>query len=39
MPLRNVKDALREAPRKGWSHKQAVAIGLKAEGKSKKKTR
>ena len=35
MPLNNVADAMREAGRKGWSRKQAIAIGLKAEGKSR----
>lgn len=36
MPLRNVKDAMREAPTKGWSRKQAVAIGLKAQRAARK---
>ena len=39
MPLRNVADAMREAPRKGWSRKQAIAVGLRAEGKTRKPTR
>lgn len=37
--LRNVADAMHEAKRKGWSRKQAIAIGLKAEGKSRKPAR
>lgn len=40
MPIRNVGDAMREK-KKGSKHiktrKQAIAVGLKAEGKSKKK--
>lgn len=39
MPLRNVADAMHEAGRKGWSRKQAIAIGLKAEGKSRSSKR
>lgn len=31
MPLRDVRDAMHEAKAHGWSRKQAVAIGLKAQ--------
>lgn len=37
MPLRNVGDAMREAKRKGWSRKQAIAVGLRAEGKARRR--
>ena len=42
MPLRNVKDAMREmksGSKRIKTRKQAIAVGLKAEGKSKPRRR
>lgn len=36
MPIRGVGDAMREATAKGWSRKQAIAIGLDARRKLSK---
>jgi hypothetical protein len=37
MPIRGVRSAMKERKKKGWTRKQAIAIGLKAERKRKRK--
>jgi hypothetical protein len=39
MPIRGVRSAMKERKRQGWTRKQAIAIGLKAQRKRKRKKR